>query len=311
MRFRDFARKQIVLMLLIKGIYMPYQLESTASTPVVANDCFIPKNFALVQSSLDAVVLNDKQTSVKYVQVTLATYAAIEKLVNERELWQENSYRTSNEQLYVILQKCYGMYKAMEGSSAESDALRGGLRDYISVKGYTFTKSTHSLSKIIKCVFGFDRRRVSTYSIVLRSALAKGVVVVDVAEFIRNQGGVEEIRLAKSPNAMSSKQKAKIASSSVEANNIGVFTSPTLSRMLDAGKIGANTVLIGTWQSDGSVVIRAVVESDTALNTALTSHYSSIKAVAKEQAVELKAALVVDCKQEAIQVAAASASLTA
>jgi hypothetical protein len=203
------------------------------------------------------------------------------------------------------------MYKAMEGASTESDALRGGLRDYISVKGYTFTKSTHSLTKIIKCVFGFDRRRVSTYSIVLRSALAKGVVVVDVAEFIRNQGGVEEIRLAKSPNAMSPKQKAQIAISSVVVNNIGVFKSPTLSGMLDAGKIGANTVLIGTWQADGSVVIRAVVESDTALNAALTSHYSSIKAAAKEQAVELKAVVVADCKQQAIQAAAATATLTA
>jgi len=290
---------------------MSYQVESTASTAVVANDSFIPKNLTVVPSSSDAVVLNDTQTSVKSVQVTVATYAAIEKLVNEREMWQENSYRTSNEQLYAILQNCYGMYKAMEGASTESDALRGGLRDYISVKGYTFTKSTHSLTKIIKCVFGFDRRRVSTYSIVLRSALAKGVVVVDVAEFIRNQGGVEEIRLAKSPNAMSPKQKAQIAISSVVVNNIGVFTSPTLSRMLDAGKIGANTVLIGTWQSDDSVVIRAVVESDTALNTALTSHYSSIKAAAKEQAVELKAVVVADCKQQAIQAAAATATLTA
>jgi hypothetical protein len=290
---------------------MSYQVESTASTAVVANDSFIPKNLTVVPSSSDAVVLNDTQTTVKSVQVTVATYAAIEKLVNEREMWQENSYRTSNEQLYAILQNCYGMYKAMEGASTESDALRGGLRDYISVKGYTFTKSTHSLTKIIKCVFGFDRRRVSTYSIVLRSALAKGVVVVDVAEFIRNQGGVEEIRLAKSPNAMSPKQKAQIAISSVVVNNIGVFKSPTLSGMLDAGKIGANTVLIGTWQADGSVVIRAVVESDTALNAALTSHYSSIKAAAKEQAVELKAVVVADCKQQAIQAAAATATLTA
>ena len=81
--------------------------------------------------------------------------------------------------------------------------------------------------------------------------------------------------------------------------------------MNDAGKIGTNTVLIGTWQDGGSVVIRAVVESDTVLTAALASYYTSVKDVAKVQAEESKAADAATQKQDAIKVAVAEAAVTA
>ena len=285
---------------------MSNPVQTQATQTVVSNDTSIQ-----FQSALQTVTSNVSPTAAQSAQGTKVTFAAIEQLVVEREVWQANAYRTSNDQLYALLQKCYGLYKAMEGTSVEAVALRGGLRDYINVKGYTFTKSTHSLTRIVKCVFGTDRRRVSTYSIVLRSALAKSVGALDVADFIREYGGVEEIRLAKSPTAMSPKQKAAVATSTVVVNNIGVVSSPALGGLLnDAGKIGTNTVLIGTWQADGSVIVRAVVESDTVLTAALASHYSAIKEAAKAKTVEQKAAAAVDIKQQAIDAAAATATLT-
>lgn len=285
---------------------MSNPVQTQATQTVVSNDTSIQ-----FQSALQTVISNVSPTAAQSAQGTKVTFAAIEQLVVEREVWQANAYRTSNDQLYALLQKCYGLYKAMEGTSVEAVALRGGLRDYINVKGYTFTKSTHSLTRIVKCVFGTDRRRVSTYSIVLRSALAKSVGALDVADFIREYGGVEEIRLAKSPTAMSPKQKAAVATSTVVVNNIGVVSSPALGGLLnDAGKIGTNTVLIGTWQADGSVIVRAVVESDTVLTAALASHYSAIKEAAKAKTVEQKAAAAVDIKQQAIDAAAATATLT-
>jgi hypothetical protein len=265
----------------------------------------------LAQAMPSPVVINDTPAAAIPAQGLKATYAAIEQLVVEHDAWKETAFRTSNEQLYVLLQKCYGIYKAMEGTSPEAVALRNGLRDYISLKGHSFTKTTHTLTKIVKCVFGTDRRRVSAYSIVLRSALAQRVGILDVAQFIRDAGGVEEIRLAKSPNAMSPKQKAQIANSTVVVNNMGVISSPALSGLMnDVGKIGSNMVLIGTWQSDGSVVVRAVVESDTVLTAALASHYSAIKEAAKTQAIEQKAAVETATTQQAIEAAAATATVT-
>ena len=254
------------------------------------------------------VVSNDTSNGQTLAQGHKAMHASIEQLVLEREVWQENAFRTSNEQLYGLLQRCYGLYKAMCEDSPEAKALREGLRSYINLKGHVFSKPTHTLTRIVKCVFGSDRRRISAYSIVLRSALAQGVGIMDVAQFIRDAGGVEEMRLAKAPNAMSAKQKAQVTSSVLAYKNMGVFSSAALSGSFnDVAKAGTQTVLIGVWQADGSVVVQAVVESATALNAALASHHSQVRDAAKQQAAQAQEVSKADSKDAAIQAATATA----
>ena len=163
----------------------------------------------------------------------------------------------------------------------------------------------------MKCVFGVDRRRVSAYSIVLRSALAKNISTMDIAAYIRDNGGVEEIRLAKSSTGKSPKEKAQATATVVDGNDLGTVGSAALSAMLDSGKVGSNTVLIGTWQANGTVVVRAVVESDTALTAALASHYASVKEQADKAAKAAKEKEAADAAKSAIDAAATSATVTA
>lgn len=261
-------------------------------------------------AAAQAVVSNDTTATPEQAMTAIKDIrTAIDTLVTERMYWEGNAYRTSNDQLYGLLQKCFALYKELSGSSAEAAAHRNALRDYINLQGYKFASGTHTIVKIVKCVFGGkDRRRVSAYGIVLRAALDKNKSVLDIPQFIREAGGVEEIRLAKSPNAKTAAQKAAIASQTVVVNNLGVVASAGLSGYFnDTAKAGANVVLVGAWQSDGSVVVRAVVESDTAINTALASHYSKIKAIAESQAVEQKVQDTEESKQQAIQAAVATA----
>lgn len=266
---------------------------------------------ALINPAAQGVVSNDTNKGSTFVQGDKAVHARIEQLVLEREVWQDNAFRTSNEQLYNLLQRCYGLYKVMCGDTEEAKALREGLRSYINLKGHVFSSHTHTLTRIVKCVFGSDRRRVSAYSIVLRTALAKGVGIMDVAQFIRDAGGVEEVRLAKAPNAMSAKQKAQVTSSVLAYKNMGVFSSAALSGMFtDVAKTGTQTVLVGVWQSDGSVVVQAVVESETALNAALASHHSQVRDAAKQQAAKAQEVSKADSKEAAIQAATATAVIT-
>ena len=282
---------------------MSTQIQTTGSN----ESSMLPSQQAVSQQG---VVLNDTPTAAQSAQGTQSAASQLEQLVLDREVWEHNAFRTSNEQLYGLLQRCYGLYKAMEGSSPEALALRSGLRDYINLKGLSkhFNKSSHTITKIVKCVLGSERRRINAYSTVLRSALANKVGLLDVAAFIRERGGVEEIRLAKSPNAMTPKQKAAVATSTVVYKSLAIASSPALSGLLnDAGKIGTNTVLIGTWQADGSVVVRAVVESDTVLTAALASHYSAVKQGAKAQAEAQQTAEEAASKQAAINAAAATA----
>ena len=276
-------------------------LMSVITAPVAAS--------TTIAATAQTVVPNDTTvTSEQAITAIKDIRTAIDTLVTERMYWQDNAYRTSNDQLYGLLQKCFALYKELSGSSAEAAAHRNALRDYINLQGYKFSSGTHTIVKIVKCVFGADRRRVSAYGIVLRAALTENVSELDIPQFIRNAGGVEELRLAKAPNAKTAAQKAAIAGQTVVVNNLGVVASPTLSGYFsDAAKAGANVVLVGTWQSDGSVIVRAVVEGETAINTALASHYSKIKDLAKSQAAEQKAQDTEEAKQQAIQAAVATA----
>ena len=229
--------------------------------------------------------------------------ASIEQLVIERQVWENTVYRTSNDMLYGLLQKCYALYKRMEGMGAEAVTLRENLTSYINLKGIKCVKSSHTIVKIIKCVFGDDRRRASAYGIVLRAALAEKVLVEGIPTYIRTKGGVEEIRLAKSPNAMTAKEKASVAATAVKADSMGVFASTALGEKFDAGKTDATVVLIGTWQADGSVIVRSVVQSDTAVNAALATYYSSNKDAVKQQAEQQQAANDEQIKQDAVSAA--------
>ena len=70
-------------------------------------------------------------------------------------------------------------------------------------------------------------------------------------------------------------------------------------------------MLIGTWQPDGSVIVRSAVQNDTAVNAALASHYSANKDAVKEADRQQKAANDEQVKRDAIAVAAQAAVVNA
>jgi hypothetical protein len=139
-------------------------------------------------------------------------------------------------------------------------------------------------------VFGADRRRVSAYSIVLRTALAKNIDAAGIPDFIRENGGVEEVRLAKSPNSMTAKQKAEAGAITLANKTIVTVTAPVFKESLDAGNIGKPVVLLGIWNADGSITVHCFTNSEGAVNAALVAQFSKAKAIAEAQKVEVAAA---------------------
>ena len=190
--------------------------------------------------------------------------------------WEQNAYKTSNDLLYGMLQQCYAYYKQMCVNNSEGQAAREGLEAYIAEKGYVFTKSTHNITKIVKCIFGADRRRVSAYSIALRRAHAENKSVMDIAAFIAENGGIEELRLPKS-NALTPKEKATQAGATISSQYLGKLKTTELSSKLDASNIGKQMVLVATQGADGEFTINALVLSQAALDAALASYYTSNK----------------------------------
>jgi hypothetical protein len=256
-------------------------VQSTAamSSTVVQNDTFSLSGASVTVQDTGTVIKSSKSAA-----------AVLNDLIAEKDAWFTNAYKTSNDQLYALLAKCYGLYLQLQGATEDAAKLRKELAAYVSEKYPSLPKSSHTLSKIVKCVFGADRRRVSAYSIVLRTALAKELKVEAIADFIRESGGVEEVRLAKSPNAMTAKQKAEAGASTLASKTIVNVTAPAFKEALDAGNIGKPVVLIGTWNADGSISVHSYSNGATVVNAALVAQFAQVKSAADSKKAETKAA---------------------
>jgi len=265
---------------------------------VVSNDSF---NLA------NAKVTTESNTTVTPPKTTAEVLLV--ELIAEKDVWFTNAYRTSNEQLYALLAKCYDFYFQMKSADENGKKLRDGFDNYIKAKNYSFSAGSHTLVKIVKCVFGADRRRVSAYGIVLRSALQKNLTPDQVAEFIRENGGIEEVRLMKAPNAMSAKQKAVAGADTLPNKTIVNVSATVFKEKLDAGNIGKPVVLIGTWNADGTISVHSFTNSGGAVNAALISHYAQSKTQADTVKADTQAANDSAIEKDAVALAVAQAQV--
>ena len=237
----------------------------------------------------------------------------LEQITLEREAWENNQFRVSNDFLYAVLQKCYLLYKGLEGATAEAKALRQALNDYAAVKGYNFRASTHTINKIVRCVFGSQddsvaKQRISHYSTALRAALAANISALDLPSYLVKEGGVEALRgRANGKKGPTAKEKAVSAAKSIEVESLGNLKHETLGQVFEAGKADQHVVVIGTWQSDGSITLRAVVQGQGVVNAALASYHTSKKAERAQQEAEAEQAAVKQAANDAVKVAAANA----
>ena len=207
-----------------------------------------------------------------------AIFEPIERLVVEREVWEDNAYRTSNEQLYGILDKCYKYYFLLKGSEG-SDLAKKAKEDlelHINLKGYKFTETSHSLTKIIKCVFASDRRITSVYSLVLRVALSEQIKVDGVATFIKERGGVYEISKRKG-EAKAAVDKVAIAKSALADTVIAKVSSDAIAKELDRNFVGRDLVIVATQLADGELALKAITYNATAVGEALKAYYAENK----------------------------------
>lgn len=228
---------------------------------------------AIIERSVAAnpVVQNDITTTAS--TTTQAAATGLVALEEKRKLWETTVYRTSNQQLYALLAEClaYGGELSFEQAQQRSKVLS----DFCQSRGYAVKKDSPLLTRIVKAVFGnVDRRRISTYSLVLRSAKASNVLPTDLAQWIEQNGGVQEIKLARSASYISPKVKAeKVQATLATAGSLAVVKTEALAQLADADYMGQECVLVAVQQADGSFAVKALTRSSTAITAALQSVY--------------------------------------
>ena len=209
---------------------------------------------------------------------TGTAYQQIETLIKSREDWEQTELQSSKERLYAVLKSCYAMYAKASEIGEYAKQLHAALETHARVKNHKFVRSSHIVTRIVKCVFGYDRKRTSCYSIALRRAFADGITPEALPAFIRDAGGVEELRLNNAKSGMSAEQKLELAANYVSKADLGTLASPELSQQLDVTKHGSLVLLVGTQHANGSVTINAVVNTASSLNHALATIYARSKA---------------------------------
>lgn len=203
-------------------------------------------------------------------------FTGIQQIVIEREVWEATVYRTSNEQLYALLDKCYSYYLLMASDTELAKQVKTDLETYINLNGYKFGGGSHTFNKIVKCVFKAERRRTSTYSLVLRAAIQANVKEGGIPEFIRSKGGVQEISLSSNSGEVTAK-KLEEAKQAVSAQSLADVASEALTKHLDIAKVGQQFVIVATQKANGLITLNAVSYSSTAIKAALTDFRSKNK----------------------------------
>ena len=223
---------------------------------------------AVETTVINNVVSNDT------VQVSFDAKKPLFNLETKRISWEGGAYRTSNLELYGILAECLGY--AGELTFAESKLRNAALDEFFKLRGYKYNAETPLASRVVKAVFGnIDRRRVSTYSLVLRQAIKEKIAPLSVANWIEEKGGIQEIKLGHSTTYVSPSDKANIGKSYFNGKvTIGNAKSDLLSHIADAEFMGSTCVLLAEQMPNGSFDIKAVVRATAAVNAAYTALYA-------------------------------------
>jgi hypothetical protein len=193
-------------------------------------------------------------------------------LVVQRKDWETNELAAANDGLYRLLQHCLAVNNAMSGTDSTAKALKKGLANYIAEQKYIFNDSTPLITKVVKCVFGVDRRRVSAYSSALRVAMAEKISVMELPKFFREHGGIEEVRRSSTTTKTKSlKDKVRLGRVVLENDVLAKVQSDNLNAHFSNSSLEEGVVLLATKEDDGSFAIRRVVQNSGAVNSALAA----------------------------------------
>ena len=227
-----------------------------------------------------AVVQNDTTvtTPLAVAQPLTQTLADLE---TQRVVWEEGAYRTSNQALYALLAHCLAL--AQTNTPEEAKQRNAALAAFYQSRGYAPAKSsTPPATRIVKAVFGdVDRRRLSTYSLVLREAIKQQVLAVNLADWIEQNGGVQEIRLGQSATYIKPSAKAEIAKQAFGSlPELATVKSESLTLLADADFMGECCVLVAEQGADGKFLVRGFTRAGGAVTAAFAALYADQKKAA-------------------------------
>jgi len=236
---------------------------------------------AIAFSPVTKAVLKNDTTVTTPLAIAQPLTQMLADLETQRVVWEEGAYRTSNQALYALLAHCLAL--AQTNTPEEAKQRNAALAAFYQSRGYAPAKSsTPPATRIVKAVFGdVDRRRLSTYSLVLREAIKQQVLAVNLADWIEQNGGVQEIRLGQSATYIKPSAKAEIAKQAFGSlPELATVKSESLALLADADFMGECCVLVAEQGADSKFVVRGFTRAGGAVTAAFAALYADQKKAA-------------------------------
>jgi hypothetical protein len=218
------------------------------------------------------------------LQITsLKACLSLDTMEAKRISWENNEYKASNIVLYNLLADCLAFSRPLEPKIAKYRNMK--LEAFFTQRQYNWKKDAKLSAKVIRAVFGdIDRKRLSTYAIVIDAALQAKVDPANLPAWITKEGGVQSIKLAKSTTFISPKVERKLETK--KESGLASVRSEALSLLADADNAGQNCVFIATQETDGSFTILSLTRKSSALDAAYLAVYTDEKLEEAKNAVK-------------------------
>ncbi len=228
------------------------------------------------------------EPSAENLKFSASIVTQLDGLIKRRIKWEATEYKKSNDALYALLGDASGIYKTgfVEGSKSDQKTLRMELVTRLKADGIKVQTNTTTLTMLTRFVFGSDRKRAHGYATVLLAAAQENIDPKKLPNWIKEQGGIEEIKrnMIKSEEALKRQEERKAATLKVKGNAEKAVLKPIgLTELMSHGKYGEYAVLVGKPNEKG--VIRIVAALANANKKLVESLY---KQIAKETLLEDK-----------------------
>lgn len=135
----------------------------------------------------------------------------LDKLHDDQQNWNTTLYASANSRLLTLLSECLAAYHRLSGDrrmlklfTVKLDAL-----------GIPYNAGTHLASKIIRYVFRLYNSRTAAYARVLRTALDLKKAPNELAAWVVNLGGIENVRRLSKSGKTPTKQAQESANQAV------------------------------------------------------------------------------------------------
>ena len=215
-------------------------------------------------------------------KVGLSIVQQLDDLCSRRKDWEATDYKKANEGLYALLAEClYVFQQRFKNAGDEAKvAFRAELKERLTADGIRVVKTSPTLTMLARYVFNSDRKRAQGYGYVLAAADSHEVKAANFADWVVEQGGIEEIKrkVVMKPETLA-KQQAVAAAAVAVKGELELNTLQPLAHVAVEGLKGNYAVLLAKPNVEGGAdVIGTLSDINDALVNAL------ILRMAKQQA---------------------------